>query len=525
MLAVRFARPGALCHGQSTMGWTCAGHAVSTRSLPESYEYSELNSRAFTRYQSIRIDPVHYCELEFELCEKRKRKSHRFDRNGEQADVPALRLQLLSRTVRENQYLASQVQYLKMPYMTRESCVSDLARTVHVLPNLRYIDLPEGFFSDSPSSATLKHELQIRCPDIRKMRYNAGAERSFAMLPQTRQWQNLEALELSHLSVEPSMLVYAFSSFPVLQELKLVDIPLLEDSIFQPNLQGASFPPVAKLSLRDTPNVTAPGLLTYLSSPLNRENLSSLHLTNTGILIDSLHKILATAPYLTTLNINATVSRPVPRHSTPLLTSRSLRTLHFLISSASSKGIAQTLPPSESYYEYLASSLLSGSLPALESLYALSTTLPTLLLPPPSAPFAGETHSLAPPTAPFAQHSPSKFPSRGLPRALHLYTKPILELEWQYTYLSPPTAHNRRGSRSATRPVSLYGNGIGVGPGGGVGAPVPTGPKLGEQWGGSARDSVLVGNGFGGYLAVPREDEAGMKSLRRKDREIGTWMG
>lgn len=118
--------------------------------------------------------------------------------------------------------------------MTRESCVADLARTVQALPNLRYVDLPEGFFSDSPSSATLKQELLARCPDIRKMRYTAGAEQSFAMLPQTRQWQSLEVLELSGLSVEPAVLIYALSAFPVLQELKLVDIPLLEDSIFQP---------------------------------------------------------------------------------------------------------------------------------------------------------------------------------------------------------------------------------------------------------------------------------------------------
>ncbi|KAL8824769.1 MAG: hypothetical protein Q9191_004833, partial [Dirinaria sp. TL-2023a] len=274
-------------------------------------------------YHSIRIDPVHYCQLEFELCEKRKRKSHRFDRNGEQADAPAERLQLLSRTVRENQYLASQVQFLKMPYMTRESCVADLARTVQVLPNLRFIDLPEGFFSDSPSSATLKQELQVRCPDIRKMRYTAGAERSFIMLPQTRQWQNLEVLELSRLLVEPSMLTYALSSFPVLQELKLVNLPLLEDSIFQPGPQRNSFPPLAKLSLRDTPNITASGLATYLSSPVNRENLSSLTLTNTGILIESLHSILATAPYLTNLHITESVSRSLPLQPTPPpLTSR-----------------------------------------------------------------------------------------------------------------------------------------------------------------------------------------------------------
>lgn len=386
-----------------------------------------------------------------------------------------------------------------MPYMTRESCVSDLARTVSVLPNLRFIDLPEGIYRDSSSADVLKQELQSRCHDLRKMKYTTGAEGSFSMLPQTRQWQNLEVLELSHLSIEPSALIYALSSFPVLHQVKLLDLPLLDDTIFHSNPQQISFPPLTKLSLQDTPNITANGLLTYLSQPQTRSSLSALHLNNTGILIDSFFRILASAPHLTALHITETVSRALPPTPLPPLASRTLRTLHFLISSPSTIS-PKPSPPSDSYYTYLSTSLLASHLPSLTSLYALSPSLPSLLLPSPSAPFA-HTHTTT--TKP-----------RALPRALHLYTKAILEMEWQYTHLSPPTLHNRRGSATATRPVSLYSDGLG-----GLG-----GPKLGEQWGGSARDSVLVGNGFGGFLAVP-SDEKGAARPRSRGKEIGGWMG
>jgi len=384
--------------------------------------------------------------------------------------------------------------------MTRESCVPDLARTVSVLPNLRFVDLPEGLYRDSSSADVLKQELQSRCHDLRKMKYTSGAEVSFSMLPQTRQWQNLEVLELSHLAIEPSTLIYALSSFPVLHQVKLLDLPLLDDTVFSSNPQRLSFPPLTTLSLQDSPGITATGLLAYLSRPETRENLSALHLNNTGILIDSLFRILASAPYLTALHITETVSRALPPSPLPPLTSRSLRTLHFLISSPSPSS-PKPSPPSDSYYSYLSTSLLQSHLPSLTSLYALSPPLPSLLLPPPSAPFA-------------QTHTPSTTPKpRGISRPLDIYTKAILEMEWQYTHISPPTRHNRSGSATATRPVSLYGDGNGG-----------WGPKMGEQWGGSARDSVLVGNGFGGYLAVP-SDEKGAARPRSRGREIGGWMG
>ena len=430
------------------------------------------------------------------MAEKRKRKSF-LNRNGEPKDAPTERLKLLSRTVRENQYLAAQVLYFKLPYMTRESCKADLARTVSALPNLRYVDLPEGFYTDEPGSLTLKTEVQSRCPDIRKMRYAAGAERSFAKLSQTRQWQNLEILELSHLSIEPSILSHALASFPILHELKLDGLPLLDDSVFLSSPQSLSIPPLTKFTLSDTPNVSTEGVVSYLSRPETREVMTDLTLINTGVYLESLHQVFTAAPYLRTVNIAETVSRALQPSSVPPLASPSIKSLHYEIMNPSNASrMPRTLrAPAESYYDYLARSLLQGALPALDELFALSTSLPDLLLPPPTAPFAQDR---------------TKLPQSGLARPLHLYTKAIVEMEWQFTHISPPTAANRRGSATKTRPLSLYGNSH----------------QLGPQWGERGRDSVMVGNGFGGFLAIPSEDAFPHHPMhgKKKSKDYG-WMG
>ncbi len=448
------------------------------------------------RYHSIRIDAVHYCEREIDLAEKRKRRSI-FDRNGNPKDAPMQRLQLFSRSVRENQFIALQVQYLKMPYMTRESCKSDLARTVSILPNLRYVDLPEGFFSDDPSCDTLRQELQSRCGEIRRMRYCAGGEGSFTMLERRRQWQNLEILELSHLSIEPATLTNVLASFPALHEATLDSLSLLDDTVFNYNPEAAPFPPLAKLTLENTPNVSADGLVAYLSRKDTREVFTSIRLVNAGIPPSTLYKILAASHYLSSVHISETVSRALPQSSIPHLSSRSLKSLHYEISSSTSSPHNRQSPhhlqdPIESYYIYLSTSILSGALSSLTSLYALSTSLPSLLLPLPSAPFASSQNPAS--------------PSYGVPRSLNLYTKSISELEWEYTLITPPTLTNRRGSASQTRPLSL---------------------QLGPQWGSKARDSVMVGNGFGGFLAVPSEEAVrpGSPGGRGHKKKGVGWMG
>lgn len=383
--------------------------------------------------------------------------------------------------------------------MTRETCVADLARTVSVLPNLKYVDLPDGIYSDDRSCGTLKQELEARCSDLRKMKYFRGAERSFALLSQSRPWQNLEILELSRLEIDPNTLVSMLASFPALHEVKLEELPMIDDSIFRRNNATSSFPPVAKFSLQNTPGVTAGGFELYLSRLEVREVLTHLTILDTGVLPSELHRILATAPYLRNLRINQTIQRALIPSTVPLCASCSLETFYFEVESPSTSP-HDLQSPSESYYQYLAASILAGNFPSLISLYALSTSLPSLLLPPPAAPFAN-----------------AKAPSSGLRQRLMLYTKSIPEHDWYLTVISPPTSTNRRGSATATRPISFY-NGS---------------TQLGPQWGEKARDSVIVGNGFGGFLAVPSDDGARPSSSSghkhkhswSKSKSSAGWMG
>ncbi|KAK6418207.1 hypothetical protein LTR95_017225, partial [Oleoguttula sp. CCFEE 5521] len=82
-------------------------------------------------------------------------------------------------------------------------------------------------------------------------------------------------------------------------------------------------------------------------------------------------------------------------------------------------------------------------------------------------------------------------------QTLEVFSKGLDETEWLFTSVTPaPPSANRRGSViSGGRPLSAYSASRGLGP----------------QWaqggfGGEARKSVIVGNGFGGFLAVPSEE-------------------
>ena len=474
------------------------------------------------RYRNVRLDTVHYCELEYELSAKRKRRSF-FERNGDPKDATQQRLKLFSKTVRGNGHLSTLVFNLKMPYMTRESSKADLARTVSVLPNLRYVDLPDGFFSDDASTNILKQELQQRCPDIRKMAYHTGSEESFTILSHMRQWQNLEILELSGLRVEPGTLLYVLASFPILREVKLRKIPSLDDSIFTINDSLPLFPPLMILDLEDAPMVTSAGIQTYLSRRSPRETLSELRLSQTGVLPSTLHEILHVAPCLSTLWVNETVSRSFPLTPIPPLASNSLHTIHYEILPS----VISSNPPSETCYHYLASSLLSGSLPCLTKLYVFSTSVIDLLLYQPNAPFAngasanGQSRfstSIVASSTHVQPKLPFSSPS-GLVSPLNLYTKSAStpEIEWSFTHIEPPSAKNgRRGSVTATRPLSLVHNH-------GLSSPSFAGHN--------GRNSTIVGNGFGGFLAVPNEDNFGggrpgsSNGHVRKGSKSAQWMG
>lgn len=459
------------------------------------------------RYTSIRIDAVHYCALEDELADRRKKAAKHFRTKSyvDPGEVPGIRLSLLCRTVRESQLLSQQVLYLKLPYMTRETCKGEVARTISALPNLRYVDLPDGFFSGEASCLPLRQELQARCPDIRKMIYRAGAEDALEYLAQ-RHWQCLETLELNRLAIETETLRIVLASLPILQNLVLSDLTWMDDSVFISSSMCPDFPQLHTLSLENIPNVTAAGLQTYLSVPYNREVLSSLTLQNTGVTVPDLHTFLWGASALQHLAIVGKVSKSLAlnAHDLPLLASISLRTLNFEITSADDVHGLQK--PTESYYAYLATSLHANALPALSTLYVRDQSFPDLLLLPPfEVPFRADNPSngsLGPISVKGSNASTASHRAMPMPQTssfnqiLNVFSKGIDELEWVFTSIIPPAqTRDRRGSATGGRPLSAYSASRGLGP----------------QWaqggfGGEARKSVVVGNGFGGFLAVPQEE-------------------
>lgn len=361
--------------------------------------------------------------------------------------------------------------------MTREANKAEIARTISVLPNLRYVDLPSGIYSDDPSCLTLKQEIMARCPDLRRMTYRSGAEGSFAQLPNSHLWTHLEVLELSHLEIEPSTLRLSLASFPHLRELSIDNTPYLDDSIFTTDNQTLPpFPAIQRLTLRKTPAITTTGLISFLANPLPRKNLHHLTLSTTGIAPSTLHTILSKAPNLQALFIIQELTRSFPPERIPPLSSNSLRLLHYEITSP--PGSYGVPPKAASYYTYLISSLMSNSLPALTDLYVRDADFPeALLLTPPPRLYGG------------GESGPALM-GGGLARPLNVYSKGLDELEWNFTPYEPLAPSTGPGGRrnSVTRPVSLYD------------------ASLSRSWGGDARKSVLVGNGFGGFLAVPVDD-------------------
>ncbi|KHO01528.1 F-box domain protein [Metarhizium album ARSEF 1941] len=339
-------------------------------------------------YHSVRIDPVHYCRMEAFLAEQRKKKS-RFNKNGIPEDPALARLKLLRRTVRDDPTgIGRVVEFLKTPYMIRESCHVELAQTIAVLPRLKYVDLPEGMFCDDPAYTTLRLEVQARCPGIRKTTYANGAEHSFAALVSGQIWQELEVLELTGLKIEPQLLRAALSCLSKLRALKVSETYSLSDEVLAADEDLPILPALEELILKDTPSLTSAGLMDYLSTNETQQALKVLTLKDTGIQPWRLQEVLDMGPSLKTLAIQSKVSQQFPSNEPiQLLAHKGLRTLRYEISGASSAGPFAT----QGYYSYLSNSVLAGNLPRLRRVYVLDEQFPQQLqnLPPPMANFAG----------------------------------------------------------------------------------------------------------------------------------------
>lgn len=506
-------------------------------------------------YTSIRIDAVHYCEREYALSEERERArrkhkgSHFRGKSGaneggiSEYDAPGARLALLCRTIWDRPDLAAKTEFLKITYMTRETAKGDLARAVAAMPNLKYVDLPDGFYSGDPSCLTLRQELQSRCHDIRKMAYRHGAEGALQLLPQGY-WRSIEMLELSALVLEPATLRVVLGSLPNLHDLALLEMAWIDDSMFHSlRPQLPDFPAVRTLKLVDTPKITTQGLLQWFQeSPAAGQTLTSLTLEKTGIVAQDLHALLPAAHALTHLAITEAVTKSLglTAQSLPPLQSPTLQILHFEITNG--EDILALQKPAESYYAYLAASLHANALPALTTIYVRDPTFTDLLiLPPiPAAPFGdGRSSSrsgLALPPPPLLA-GPAGSAGLGFQQTLEIFAKGMDESDWVFTSLMPedngplpspgfpPNSPGRDYRRDSSASVTLNNGGGGgfVVSGGRPLSAYSASRGLGPQWaqggfGGEARRSVIVGNGFGGFLAVPQEEVPLSQQLQQQQR-------
>ncbi|RFU81737.1 hypothetical protein TARUN_475 [Trichoderma arundinaceum] len=485
-------------------------------------------------YHSVRIDQVHYCKLEAWLAERRKQT--RFDRNARPEDPAQARLRLFRRTVREDPTrIGKRVEFLKTPYQVREYCQVELAQTIAVLPSLKYVDLPEGMFSDESSSSTLRFEVQARCPNIRKMTYNAGSEKSFPALATGQVWPRLEVLELNGISVDTMTMRAVLSSLQSLRALKMTATESISDEVLAA-ATGPIMPSLEEFVMEGTPRVTAAGLIEYLVWPETQRGLKVLTLIDTGVHPQRLQEILTMAPCLKTLAMQAKVIEGFPQHAgIGLLASQSLEVLRYEISTESDKEVYASMKAS--WYTYLASSVLSGSMPRLRKLFVHDESFPEQLqgLPPPNASFAGghmrtpshnstrSSHLGYPgmpaspttntfgtsPGSPTSPKSPS--PRQLMPRApeahrfssnnpfaahlraaapppvhtLEVYTKTDEFGKWNFSKVDALTAVGP----ALRRPVSSYGLAADV---------------AGEGWNrGEVRRSIMVGDGSGLFLPLP----------------------
>lgn len=421
------------------------------------------------------------------------------------------------------------VQFLKIPYMLRESSHVELAQTIAVLPNLHYVDLPEGMFSDDPSLATLRLEVQARCPNIRKTTYNSGSEHSLAQLAHGRVWTRLEVLELNSINVDPMTMRNVLVSLGNLRALKVADSESFSDEVMICEDGMPSLPPLEELVLKDTPRVTVTGLVDYLAWQETQDALKVLTLKDTGVHPSSLSEILVMASSLHTLALQSRVADAFPNGVRPLA-SKSLSTLRYEVSGESSRGAYASLETG--YYNYLTSSVLGGGFPNLRRLYVLDDSMPEKLqgLPPPNAAFAGgrarsssftashnqppipsmrlspEGSSLSPPsrrpvsnippTNRFSSNNPFAPASQQFsPPPLHtleVFTKSDELGKWNFSRVNS-LHHLSSAPASNGRPVSTYGLAADV---------------QGVGWSGNeARRSVMVGSGVGAFLAVPGPEE------------------
>ncbi|KDN68294.1 putative F-box domain-containing protein [Colletotrichum sublineola] len=264
---------------------------------------------------------------------------------------------------------------LKLPYALWEAAGAELALFVYLLPNLRYADLPRDLFADKGRYSTFRPIIESRCRDLRKMAYHGGAEASLSTLATNNTWRNLEALELVDLEVDPCVLRRALGELGKLRAMKVSDTASFSDALFTDVDDVPPFPCLAELVLRNTPAVTAGGLLEYLSRADTRNKLTILALLGTGVLTEFLPEVLLVAHNLHTLALEATVIKAVSgRPSSRRLASNSLKKLRFELTTTDDP-VGSRSRILASHHAYLAASLQANDMPNLTSVHLLGEHL------------------------------------------------------------------------------------------------------------------------------------------------------
>ncbi|KAF8460631.1 hypothetical protein BDZ91DRAFT_619968, partial [Kalaharituber pfeilii] len=357
---------GYLCSEDSLAGNGCP--LCNTRDLAQVSKVCRKWRQAALKqlYQNVRLEQVHYCELEEELWRRRNRRSFFSNGNTDSNEPVKTRMRLLYRTAQENEEIANMILYVKAPFWVREGCKQELTLLVSLLPNLRYVDLPQAVYV-ADHSCPLLSTLKSRSSQLRLMGWKGGSETSFMHAAADQPWKMLEIISLSSMKIDDTQLQTVLCTLPHLQSIKLEDMTYLTDALFDADETSMGFPQVKSLTIEECPNLTMKGIKQYLTIQSFSPILAELTLTNTGIIPDHLNSILSIAPVLKKLSITAAVSKPCPpvsqlRH----ISSTSLRELTYDISNDdSSKGLTAGAP---SYYTYLADSLCSGTLPSLRKM-------------------------------------------------------------------------------------------------------------------------------------------------------------
>ena len=308
------------------------------------------------------------------------------------------------------------------------------------------------------------------------MKYEAGSEQTFTKLSRARVWPHLSILEVCGVILDPQSLCSVLHSLPELQEVKLAELPWLDDEIFGASM-SPSFPMVPRLSFVKTPSVTALGLSTSYNGrvPVSSK-LTTLSLTETGVQVEGLHKILRMATHLKFLSFAQEVTRPLTLTKLPLLASTTLSQLHYEIvatNTSHSHSSHRSSSTTSSYYTYLLNSIVASppSLPKLKELYVKDTLFPQNLF--------------------MATQQPPKLggglrgaQSSGLKQELNIFTKDADQLEWDI-HAVEPLSGGMTGNVTG-RPLSMMGA-----------------DAFGDNSTSGFRHSVMIGSGPEAFLQVP----------------------